>query len=899
MLWASADPGCGKSVLSKALVDESLIGSGSGNTSTSYFFFKDDDDNKQSGANALCAILHQLFIQQPLLIKHAMEKFEQEGECLRRSFGTLWGILMKVAQNPEAGEIVCVLDALDECESSARTALIQKLGDYHSAKHRVDTRLKFIVTSRPYSYIRRAFCLNVDDLSSISLSGEEESEKISREIDLVIDDQIPRILKAFEHPAKPEVQKELVEHLKSMTHRTYLWLHLIKDVIQNSLETSKGRLMSLVHKVPDTVNKAYESILNQAKDQNQATAKTLLHIIVAAVRPLTLREMNIALAIEEKSRNGEDCKSIDDLELDEEKPFRNKIRNICGLFVSIADERIYLIHQTAKEFLVCKGIGRESQKVASYPWIWKHSLKPPESHLVLASICITYLSFAFLENDPLTAEFVDSVYHKRNPGTTTATILQYTYQHEFLGYAARHMDTHCREAPIQDSALLRLIHICEPQSMPFRTWFGICWAENKLFRVHQVCPSFSLLHAACYLGFEPIVRLLLQDPVNINVEDGSGQTALHWAIRHRYEAIVRLMLEANADTGLRNGYGEAALHVAVECGNIPVIKQLLNSKADVNQKKTFGETALHIAVGTQHKAEITEAIVKVLLEAKADINARDQEGRTALHQAAQRGCTGSVKLLLQAKADVDLQNDYGETVLHYAVKRENEPTVQLLLEAKPDVNARYQCGGTALHRAVQEKCIGLIKLLLQAKTDVNIQDNEGRTALHWAVRIDCIGLISLTLHAMIGASTRDEEGKTALLNALGYEAIVRLLLESKSEVGIQDNWGYTALFWAAFRNHRAVVMLLLEAGQENDVIFPDSDMTLAKEVLAESEKKHPRGLKRKRSYEDNSDGKDSFEVEDDLHTEGSSDSQEFEDEGNRCWRYPRHRQRGYPIQLAF
>ena len=55
LLWISADPGCGKSVLAKSLVDDELLSSGT--HSTCYFFFKDNDE--QDGiATALCAILY-------------------------------------------------------------------------------------------------------------------------------------------------------------------------------------------------------------------------------------------------------------------------------------------------------------------------------------------------------------------------------------------------------------------------------------------------------------------------------------------------------------------------------------------------------------------------------------------------------------------------------------------------------------------------------------------------------------------------------------------------------------------------------------------------------------------------------------------------------------------------
>ncbi|KAI2482598.1 Pfs Nucleoside phosphorylase [Pyrenophora tritici-repentis] len=86
-LLVSADPGCGKSVLAKYLVDHILPGS----TTVCYFFFKDQDQN--TVRQALCALLHQLFSQKPALIKHAMKQYEKDGKGLVNSTKSLWTIL--------------------------------------------------------------------------------------------------------------------------------------------------------------------------------------------------------------------------------------------------------------------------------------------------------------------------------------------------------------------------------------------------------------------------------------------------------------------------------------------------------------------------------------------------------------------------------------------------------------------------------------------------------------------------------------------------------------------------------------------------------------------------------------------------------------------------------------
>lgn len=53
------------------------------------------------------------------------------------------------------------------------------------------------------------------------------------------------------------------------------------------------------------------------------------------------------------------------------------IRNICGLFISIQNNKIYLIHQTAKEIFLVKGDAR-----ARYEW--KSSFDIASSNTVLA-----------------------------------------------------------------------------------------------------------------------------------------------------------------------------------------------------------------------------------------------------------------------------------------------------------------------------------------------------------------------------------------------------------------------------------------------------------------------------------------------------------------------------------
>ena len=57
LLWVSTGPGYGKSVLSRALIDDHQLSTNVTTSTVCHFFFKDGDERRIYSANALCAIL--------------------------------------------------------------------------------------------------------------------------------------------------------------------------------------------------------------------------------------------------------------------------------------------------------------------------------------------------------------------------------------------------------------------------------------------------------------------------------------------------------------------------------------------------------------------------------------------------------------------------------------------------------------------------------------------------------------------------------------------------------------------------------------------------------------------------------------------------------------------------
>lgn len=145
--------------------------------------------------NALCALLHQAFNQRPQLLGHAVEIFDQNGEDLKKNVDLLWNVLTTASTDPQAGEIICILDALDECRQSDLKVLLRKLCSFYDKQPPPSNKmaLKFLVTSRPLQHIEDEFNDLSQKIPTIRLAGEEETDQILRETDLVIDYEITKI----------------------------------------------------------------------------------------------------------------------------------------------------------------------------------------------------------------------------------------------------------------------------------------------------------------------------------------------------------------------------------------------------------------------------------------------------------------------------------------------------------------------------------------------------------------------------------------------------------------------------------------------------------------------------------------------------------------------------------
>ena len=259
------------------------------------------------------------------MIKYALPKYRERGEKLSTAFSELWSIFIAAATDPAARGIICVLDALDECNNLELSILIDCLVDFCLRHETSASCVKFLVTSRLYFKIRQGFDKLLEISNNIELAGNNESTTIQKEIDLVIKHRVAKLKQEIR--LTQVVCDYLEKRLLKTEHRTYLWLHLLWSIIRKRLSGTKSEMDQLIDNLPDDIQGFYETLLQKSPDPE--FARKVLQIVLVASRPLTLTEIDVALHVHEQTS------SYASLEL--EGPFRlqETLPSRCGLIVSI------------------------------------------------------------------------------------------------------------------------------------------------------------------------------------------------------------------------------------------------------------------------------------------------------------------------------------------------------------------------------------------------------------------------------------------------------------------------------------------------------------------------------------------------------------------------------------
>jgi len=82
-----------------------------------------------------------------LYSSHATHHFIAKGSRITNEMKTLWDIFEAATMDPSAGNVICVIDGVDECEETSRRLLIQLFAGYLSSPRNSNQNFLKIISS--------------------------------------------------------------------------------------------------------------------------------------------------------------------------------------------------------------------------------------------------------------------------------------------------------------------------------------------------------------------------------------------------------------------------------------------------------------------------------------------------------------------------------------------------------------------------------------------------------------------------------------------------------------------------------------------------------------------------------------------------------------------------------
>lgn len=318
------------------------------------------------------------------------------------------------------------------------------------------------------------------------------------------------------------------------------------------------------------------------------------------------------------------------------------------------------------------------------------------------------------------------------------------------------------------------------------------------------------------------------EAISIHAVDGSGLTALHYAIFEGRRPVVNMLLAMGGVDLDGTSNCPSALHVACMASSSPDgdLVKLLMLYTDLNERNvTEGyperwDTPLLTAVRNNSlpavEALLTSAQIHINGRSSSELSVNSDE--TALHIAVRNGSLEIVKALL-AYPQIDINaNSPAGTPLHWALSSfcKDETMSDLLLSREDiDVHARGENGMTMLHVAAMTERDNpdALRMLLDKDLNIDARDCHQRTPLHLAAANDNLGAIALLIARGANLSARDKNTMMPLhLAATDHDPRFRDVSRvDRSELLLQDQDYETA----KEKNMRCIALLIKSGADVN------------------------------------------------------------------------------------
>ncbi|KAJ7041452.1 ankyrin repeat-containing domain protein [Mycena alexandri] len=788
-LWLCGIPGAGKTILTSMVVDHFSEQFKQENNRVACVYLTHKDAEVQTPANLLAGLWRQLVLHKDVgsLAKTLYEVHHEKQTSL--SAGEAFRVLCQAIK--QFSKVYIVIDGMDEYPEKHRDSLQQYLSD-------LAPMVNLMITSRP-NLAPDHTSLNCDILD-IRASKEDVLMYVDAQIQK--SGRLSRLVQTSANLAG-DIRSKIVDTVDGMF--LLAKLHMDDLATMQTVREVRESLKTL----PKTLDLTYDNVMNRIegyRDKDKNMAHLTLTWVTNAKRPLTVTELQAALAIEPGTKL-----------LDQENIMpMDFILDICAGLVVLDQKlsQVQLVHYTTQEYL---------------DRIWAKRL--PEAQTKIAHTLFTYLAF-----DEVSTDLEQTSVNPEQSDVVSGPLFrysQYCLAHaagadekvlidmilEFLAWPALHTKAvrqkwnfppwDCLAWPTKPSALwisaaANLVETTkfllksnstlsvQPSDSPeiiVAAYYGHIGMMQLLVEHGadikvQGGAYHTALQAAASSGQLHIAEWLLEQGADINAQGGQDGSAMQAASYWGYENIVQLLIQHGADAKVQKGYHGGALQLASASGHLEIVELLLDHGFNVNTQDERYGTALCAASSAMYTSKHIN-IVRVLLDHEADVNANGGPYGSPLQAASANGHRDIAQLLIDYNANVNADAGLYGSALHVAFGRGYLDIVALLIINNAKVQAEPY---SLLHAALSEGHFGIFNLLIQNGADVNVQVEGYGTCLRTACIHGNFNMAKLLIEHGANVNTETELYSSLLHEtfARGHIHIFRLLLEHGADANVQD-----------------------------------------------------------------------------------------------------------------
>ncbi|KAK4893348.1 hypothetical protein LTR27_008244 [Elasticomyces elasticus] len=698
VLWLTGPPGIGKTTLSVFLADQMLQSKGSSKTllvknipeagqmlkkKKFAYFFCSEQQHHDNIVVLLQGLLLQLLRQDKALLDIARAKYEHSESTCFGSVEGLWQVLREALRNSTGPQVYFLIDALDMCVPSSRTAffaLLRRIADGRASRS-----VRWLITCRAEEDITRAIG-NGCHGAQLELQTGWINDDLQRYLKLK-SDELGRD-KGYSADLKQRIEKKL----QSNSEGTFLWVALVLQDLKTCTKAEAGELLKKA--LPTELPGIYARILDRIQPRRMEQAIFVLQAVAIASRPLTVTELAVASLTRDATWH--------DVRHDRTS-FENPSDHIDAYQVCLpilhhnpANGHLNVVHQSVKDYLRVHSTDLDPRGQRG-----GFGFSAEDAHYTMFTVCWRLVLI------------MDSAVRPGRNLESTLTITEwftrlsnYMRTHNHFVYFWRSMFQHSYASM---NRILMAFPEEDLRETPFLCdyWLWVAVSRDDKTLVEQLL-RFNV--DACALLGSPTVSSAMSIAI----------------VRDDLPLVEKFVSHSRTRSSV---YIYQAVVVATEQDDHYMVKLLLPQQPIMPAPGVADLTAALHAASRHDRGEIFEMLME---QAGSDANGRDAEGYTILMRAVTHERPRIIEFLLKSpETNVNLVDVQGCSALSLAAKNCNARIVELLLtHAGLDVNSGDRRGDTPLAHAVLRNAMQVLRALLHdSRLNMDTKNSAGRTPL--------------------------------------------------------------------------------------------------------------------------------------------------------------------------